>query len=82
MQTVVMSCHGQQGGIPLTRPLASAVVQPSVQYVTDMTAAMSDTSARELKFGNCTDMWQFSAKVTPILKPAQDKPERSAAVCC
>ena len=46
-----------QGGrmdSPALRPLARAVVQPTVEYVTDMTAATRDTSAKELKFGNCT----------------------------
>ena len=51
------SCHDvNTADLPLTRPTARAVVQPSVQYVTDITAAISDTSAKELKFGNCTDM--------------------------
>ena len=60
-----MQCHAtelaahqmqdRQTDTPVLRPTARAVVQPTVEYVTDMTAAMRDTSARELKFGNCTD---------------------------
>ncbi len=45
---------------PGIRPSATAVVQPIVEYVTDMTAATRDTKASELKFGNCSIASQMS----------------------
>ena len=39
--------------VPGMRPSATIVVHATVEYVTDMTAAKSDTKARELKFGSC-----------------------------
>ena len=45
---------------PGMRPSATAVVQPIVEYVTDMTAATRDTKANELKFGNCSIASQMS----------------------
>ncbi len=48
---------------PGIRPSATAVVQPIVEYVTDMTAATRDTKASELKFGNCSIASQMSCNM-------------------
>jgi len=48
---------------PGIRPSATAVVQPIVEYVTDMTAATRDTKASELKFGNCRIASQMLCKM-------------------